>query len=296
MLCAATARAQEPPAPIIVHTATTAKLPEPVGEFTKNPPDITLIPQGEGARHGRVWVRIVGDGLLIAGEVDGGPPSFPQDKNEILAKDHVEVWLAASRDVDMPEVGWANYFGETTLPRGSDSCVDLPAGPQEQSDAEKKCRDWAERQFRYRRYLRRLFVRQWLVAPGFSIESFAVPAYSTLLKELAGEQEMYVNEGPRLLKPRGEVRAWISNEAPGYSFQILVPFSALPPLSSLKLSDLYLLVDVFGRALSGKEDGRLRNLFPCARLWRPQNLQCAAFGSASQLPFDSPQSSTAGAG
>ncbi len=255
LLIGGIARAQELAAPIIVRPASSGKLPAPVSEFTNIPPDIILIPDREGARQGRIWVRTEGEGLLIAGKVEGEPPDFPQAKNEMLLKDHVEIWLAGAPDVEMPQLGWADYFGGTYLPKGSRSCADFEWPPQEQSEAEKKCRDWADQQLNYRRYLKRLFVRQWLVAPGFYTESFATPAYRELLTKFGGAREIYVNDGPRLLEPRGQVRTWMFSDGSGYSFQIFVPFTALPPLSSLKISELYLLVDVFGPAPSGKKTG-----------------------------------------
>lgn len=254
LLLGGVARAQDVAPPIIVRPAATAKLPEPITDFTSIPPDINLIPQGEGARHGAVWVRTAGEGLLVAGKVDGGPPTFPKAKSEILSKDHVEIWLAGAPEVEMPQLGWTDYFGGTYLPKGTESCADIEWG-QDQSETEKKCRDWADRQLNYRKYLSRLFVRQWLVAPGLSSESFATPAYGEILKRFGGEQEVYVNDGPRLLEPRGEVRTWIFRDGSGYSFEIFVPFTALPPLSSLKLSELYLLVDVFGPPPSGRKTG-----------------------------------------
>lgn len=280
LLFGGTSRAQEPHTAIPVHSALTPKLPAPIGEFTSTPPEFTLIPHGKGARHGRAWVRTVGDGLLIAGKMEGGPPDFPGDKNEILLKDHVEIWLATSREVEMPEVGWANYFGETTLPKGSDSCAEWQPVLQGENDTRKNCRDWADRQLRYRRYLKRLFVRQWLVAPGVSIESFATPAYREILTRFGGEQEVYVNEGPRLLKPQGDVRTWITNDGSGYSFQIFVPFTALPPLSSLKLSELYLMVDVFGPAPTGKKTGAYSTSSPARAYGDPK--------SFTALRLDSP--------
>src|SRR5271168_1337894 len=256
LLFGATVRGQEPPAPIIVHaTPSGAKLPEPLGKFTDTKPDLTLIPRGEGARGGRVWLRTVGNGLLIAGKVDGGPADFPKDQPQVLAKDHIEIWLAASPEVAMPQVGWVNYMEQTLLPEGPDSCAELYAGEPQQDEREKRCRDWAARQLRYRGYLKRLFLRQWLVAPGSSIEAFATPAYNEILQNFGGDQEIYVNDGPRLLKPRGAIQQWISGEPDGYFFQILIPFTALPPFSSLQLSDLYLMVDVFSAAPSGKKTG-----------------------------------------
>lgn len=38
-----------------------------ISEYASAPPDIILSPQGEGARKGRLWIRNIGKGLLIAG-------------------------------------------------------------------------------------------------------------------------------------------------------------------------------------------------------------------------------------
>src|ERR1051326_5453758 len=95
-----------------------------ISEYTSTPPDIILSPQSEGARRGRLWIRDIGKGLLIAGDIEGGPPDFPHNKDSVLAKDHVEIWLTADVDPVLPPIGWGHQFGENTLPNGADSCAD----------------------------------------------------------------------------------------------------------------------------------------------------------------------------
>jgi len=57
--------------------------------------------------------------------VDGGPPDFPRNKNLILERDHVAIWLAGAKDPELPPIGWGNQFQEeVTLPTGADSCSD----------------------------------------------------------------------------------------------------------------------------------------------------------------------------
>src|SRR5260370_27221814 len=99
-----------------------------INEYASGPPEIVLTPQGEGARKGRLWIRNIGKGLLIAGDIEGGPPDFPRDKDSLLAKDHVEIWLTAGVDPVLPPIGWGHQFGENTLADGADSCADAPSG------------------------------------------------------------------------------------------------------------------------------------------------------------------------
>ncbi len=237
-----------------------------INEYTSAPPDIILTPQGEGARRGRVWIRNSGNGLLIVGDIEGGPPDFPRDRDSLLAKDHVEIWLTAGVDPVLPPIGWGHQFGENILPKGPDSCADDLEAPRDASpDAQRKCREWAVQQQKYRRYFQRLFLRQWLLAPEYAIESFAAPAYEEIASRFASKEEI-----PEVLKPRGNPKFWYSPSSKGYTFQVLIPYEIFPPLPSLDLRDLRLLVDVFDAAPAGKKMGAFSGSSP-ARVWaRPE--------------------------
>jgi hypothetical protein len=228
-------------------------LPTAVSNFTSEPPDIALVPRGEGARSGHLWVRTSHNGLYIAAKVDGGQPDFPHSKDQILSTDHVELWLAEAPDFDLPDIGWGNQFGEETLPKGEESCSDWAGQqvPSDRTETEKKCREWAETQIHYRPYFRRLFLRQWLMGPDFAVESFATPAYEEIQKRFSSLGDKV----PEFMEPRGKPRMFIFPEQAGYSFEIFVPFEAFPPLSSLRPSGLYGLVDVFNSAALGKKTG-----------------------------------------
>jgi hypothetical protein len=237
-----------------------------INEYTSTPPDIILTPQGEEARRGRLWIRNIGKGLLIAGDIEGGPPDFPRNKDSLLAKDHVEIWLTAGVDPVLPPIGWGHQFGENTLPEGPDSCADDLEAPRDSSpEAQRACREWATKQQKYRRYFQRLFLRQWLLAPDYAVESFAAPAYEEIASRFASKEEI-----PEVLKPRGTPKFWYSLSAKGYTFQALIPYEMFPPLPSLDLRDLRLLVDVFGAAPTGKKMGAFSGSSP-ARVWaRPE--------------------------
>ncbi|MDE3109920.1 MAG: hypothetical protein KGL02_08260, partial [Acidobacteriota bacterium] len=164
LFCAPLLCAQEP-AEISVPEFHSASFSGSVSAFAATPADIVLTGKQSGSRRGRLWIRNVGAGLLIAGEVQGGPPDFPRDQNSLFSKDHVEIWLAAGADPIFPPIGWGNQFGQTQLPNGAASCAN-PDSEQGSSmfeanspKARRECREWVARQETYRRYFRRLFLR-----------------------------------------------------------------------------------------------------------------------------------------
>lgn len=195
-------------APIIVRPIEFAEAlpgyPKSVGEFTKVAPDITLVPRGEGARHGQLWIRtaaIPGSyGLYIAGKVDGAQPDFLYTRDLIPSKDHIEIWLAGSRDVALPEIGWNQ---DVTLSKGAESCGDWAKDDRfdavEVVNRMKVCQEWAASQVRYRRYFKRLFVRQWLLAPREQIEVYATPAFDQIA-DWYSDRDDKLDE---IMKPRG---------------------------------------------------------------------------------------------
>ncbi len=225
-----------------------------VSIFHLGKPTFTLIPKEQGARTGKVWVRSGWDGICIQGEVNGAAPQWAAKPSGLLEKDHVEVWLATSPQVRMPLIGWGNQFGDAKL-KSADGCakaVDsfLGTGTVDTS----KCRKWYAKQLGYRAWLRRLFVRQWVIAGeyGGSVEEeYAEQAWQTL------KAEKFKVDLPVPLRPHEfdgvEASAGMAKE--GYVFQIFIPYSAFPAAPNLKLSDLWLMVDVFNPAPAGRKTG-----------------------------------------
>jgi hypothetical protein len=244
-----------------------------ISSYSSAAPQIVLTPKSKGARPGRVWIRNVGDGLLIVGDIQGGPADFPRDQNSLFSKDHVEIWLAAGVDPILPAIGWGNQFGQTQLPDGAASCSD-PDTEQGSSMFDTSspksllaCREWAAKQQTYRRYFQRLFMRQWILAPGYAVESFATPAFQQISSDFAGLYDGSIeDESPDALKPGGTPKSWFSKSPKGYTFQVLIPYSIFPPLPSLNVSDLRLLVDVFSAAPAGQKSGAYSSSSP-SRIW-----------------------------
>ena len=215
------------------------------------PATADLIPGGAGARGGHITITNTGQALRIEGELDGSTPDWPQNSSGILAKDHVEVWLAGPADVELPPIGWGHQFGAHEL-ASAQSCAEADQGRilPNPAESEKKCRDWYARQEKYRPLFSRLFVRQWLLAPGVAEEAFATPAYQLVAAKYAGKRLAE-------LEPRGAVNFHAETHPgkPGYTFQIDIPYSSFPPLNTLDLREVRLMVDVFSAAPAGKRDG-----------------------------------------
>ena len=300
LLVLAPAWAQVPgaqqPAPIVVRPAQFTGQLKSIEQFTSGPPDITLVPRGEGARRGRLWIRTASfypffgapTSLFIAGKVEGPPPDFPDSRDMVPAKDHIEIWLAASRDVELPDIGWDNQFGQVTLPKGAASCEDWAKneqpGPEAVSDRVKGCQEWAAEQVRYRQYFKRLFVRQWLLAPREQMELFATPAFEHIIDWYTGPNGSD-DDFHKTMKPQGSLNINVFREPSGYSFAVFIPFDAFPPLPTLDTSELYVLVDVFSAAPPGKKMGAYSTSSP-ARVWgKPSTFNILRLDPPFSLPL-----------
>jgi hypothetical protein len=238
------------------------------------PPTLTLAPHSAQAHPGSIWVRSSDDGLNIWGRVQANEEGFrwPAQKSEMLSSDHVEVWLATSSGVSMPAIGWGNQFGTIKL-ASLKNCADEN---DENGNIfnKKNCELWYGEQAQYRQSLQHLFARQWLVSGGLNpgvrfFEDFASSAYGELGANL------FPDSMPTVLRPKSEdgfmaeigtdVRVETSHDSAGnpysrghmtgYYFYFFIPYSAFPPTQQIKLTDLYLMVDVFSAAPDGHKMG-----------------------------------------
>lgn len=246
-------------------------------EIYATPPSLTLITHGPQAHPGKIWLRSSDDSLHVWGKVEADEKGFhwPQEKSEMLSGDHIEVWLATSPDVSMPPIGWGNQFGATELGSLKDCAEQADPHTGDPGSGAENCERWYNEQLQYRQYLRRLFARQWLIAGsdytgfGRSIEDFAATAYAGLSASLFPE------DLPKALEPKPDDGVTVEIAADrqpetrqnaagaaykyyrqtGYHFHFSIPYGAFPPTQQLKLSDLYLMVDVFSSASAGHKMG-----------------------------------------
>jgi len=224
-------------------------------------PTFQLLTQSPTARSGSIWISSSNAGLTIKGEVDGPDPNWPATPAEMLSKDHVEVWLAAEPKVDLPPIGWVDRFGPTNL----DTEKDCSSRLEEQPATQAGCKAWFKEQLKYRVQFQRLFARQWILAgdpaqtadsdSNHLIEVFA----NTAMREI--ETNSFPSQhSPAKLAPlvRDGVKMQVLSsrkDGQAYGFMITIPYSAFPPIPSLEIKDLWLMVDVFSAASEGKKMG-----------------------------------------
>ncbi|HJZ95878.1 MAG TPA: hypothetical protein VKE70_05195 [Candidatus Solibacter sp.] len=177
-----------------------------------------------GDRTGQVWFRQTRDGLLVFGRITGQPPQFAHKPAETNSAAYVGIWLSGGADVPMPEIAWGNQFGPQT-------CTDYK---QQNPDLAENCVNWEDWQREYRDLLRRLFVRHWQLAPGFTVETHATPAYHEMQKEY---------EAPAQLEPHGSPTIQTKSSY----FEVLVKWADFPPVSELSIWSLRVAVEYCDR-------------------------------------------------
>jgi hypothetical protein len=173
-------------------------------------------------------------GLVIAGRVEGPPPVFAKSAENMPNGDHVEIWVAIAEKVPLPPIGAHSSMDGATELRTPGDC--------QEDDA---CKTWFAAQVQHRGLLPRLFARQWQLAPGVVVETYAKPAFEGMRAE--------AREAYQYLSPGGLPKTWfIAKPSDGYSFETLIPWEALPPSDRLNLDRMRLMVDVFSPGNQGK--------------------------------------------
>lgn len=220
-----------------------------VSEWGGEAPTLPLLAKAPGARDGHVWVGQEASGLVVAGTVDGAPPRFARTPAEMANADHLELWVALVHPVPMPPVGWGNQFGPQTLASAAD-CDSQDAFANDPAAA-SECKSWFATQTRWRSKLIRQFARQWQLAPDTALEVWAQPALQAMSLQ---EREAAVPLPPAADTPAGGVRtAFAANPGGrGYSFEIRVPWAALPASGTLAIDRVRLMLDVFSPGSGGR--------------------------------------------
>jgi hypothetical protein len=206
-----------------------------VQEWIKQRSALKLFSKGAGSRPGKIWLAQSPRGLVIAGKVEGPPPVFAKSPEDMPNGDHVEIWVAIADKVALPSIGAYGMEG-----------AELHSVADCEHDINKEdCKTWFAHQEAHRRLLPRLFVRQWQLAPGVAVETYARSALEEMRKE-ARDRYQY-------LSPKGLPEIRFAAKLPkGYEFEALIPWEAMSPSDRLSLDQLRVMVDVFSRGGQGK--------------------------------------------
>jgi hypothetical protein len=170
---------------------------------------------------------------------------------EMANADHVELWVALVHPVPMPPIGWGNQFGPQQL--ASAEACDAEDAFAHDPRAAADCKSWYAAQIRWRTRLARQFARQWQLAPDVSLETWAQPALQAMNLQ---EREAAAPLPPPADVPAGGVQTAFTPAArgngAGYSFEIRLPWTALPASGALAIERVGLMVDVFSPGTGGR--------------------------------------------
>ena len=206
-----------------------------IEEWIELPHSLLLSDTDSKEREGIVWVGQSTTGIIIAGKVLGNPPQWTEGEN-------ISVWLSDREKVEMPPIGWGNQFGFIDLQTIND-CESKDSEDVSFRGTETECKGWFKQQEEYREPLKKLFTRHWQIAPNTVKEVYATLAFNAIDDSL--------KENFAILEPSQipEVRIQESNQPnKAYSFEILIPWEVFPPISSLRMQSISLLVDISNRA------------------------------------------------
>ncbi|MFO1152485.1 MAG: hypothetical protein U1E42_02305 [Rhodospirillales bacterium] len=238
-----------------------------VGEWLDKSPSL-LLPAAGPARSGRVWLAESADGLVVAGHLGGPPPQFPTNAAEINGSDHLRLVVSLVDGPPLPKIGWGEAAGPVELTTAAD-CASVESLADDEN-AIADCKTWFQEQVVYRQHFRRLFARRWRLAPGIAEEADATPALAALPAS--------AREALRLLAPRTTpVARFKAPTGSGYSFEILIPWDALPPSPALELSRLHLGLGAVSARFGGASPPPAPEMLP-ARLEPPRRWQLSRCG------------------
>ena len=145
------------------------------------------------------------------------------------------MWIAPDKLPAMPVPGWSNAMGSVKVTKRQD-CADYVKKWMPGKEAD--CDSWLRQVARHRSRTERLFARQYGLSPAVTVEAFAKPAWEQIVAN--GDPSPW-----KRIEPAGTPVFKAALTEGGYGFEALVPWEALPPISSLDLKDLRLMVDVF---------------------------------------------------
>ncbi|HKV10571.1 MAG TPA: ankyrin repeat domain-containing protein, partial [Thermoanaerobaculia bacterium] len=256
-----------------------------VGEWTGLPPSVALgrgdqVAGGSKVRNEadfgtRVWLAFGEEGLVVAGEVRDDAVLWPAGPGDLLASDHVEVWLAFP-GVGMPDLGFGSQWGWTDLP-GLKACAE--ADFISEDTVLEECEQWVGWQLERRRVLPRLFVRQFLIAPDQVTEAFWHEALSIL-----GEDDV----PPETKACCAGAVSRFQPAAGGYTFEALLPPGLWPATRQMPIQEVRLQIDFVDNDAGHEKQETFLSSSRERKFGRPETLNRARLAAPLAVESDPP--------
>lgn len=207
-----------------------------VGEWRARPID-RILPSVGRIPQALLWVGQVEEGIVVAAEIRAG---VEPDERATL-----RIGLRGGGEVELPPIGWGHQFGFVTLEEATD------CGAREFGEDEAACAAWFTRQQEFRAALTPLFEREWrlqLAAPDELTESHATDAFGRLPQPARAAVGALAPRG----RPQAKTRAIVGTEG-GVGVEVLIPWSAFPPVRAPLLEAVHLALDWVEPGSSGTD-------------------------------------------
>jgi hypothetical protein len=175
-----------------------------------------------------MWVGQVDEGIVVAAEIRSG---LVPDETATL-----RIGLRGSGELTFPPLGWGHQFGFNVL-HSEEDCARREMGDDDPS----ACEAWYTRQLDYRAALSPLFEREWRLRLLDAENVEEVAAGAAFARLPATVRDVI---GP--LAPRGSATAFtrpIAGTAGGVGVEVLIPWSAFPPVRAPDLAAVTLAFD-----------------------------------------------------
>lgn len=198
-------------------------------------------PKYQSGRDSTIWMGQIDNGLVLAGEVYGEDPQWPSGQFVPRTGEHLAVWISDGAYLELPPIGWGHQFGYEYL-NSEEDCEQLGSSRDVEKTRKQKdeCRQWFLEQAEYRKPFKKLFVRKYEATPNNVVENYATPVFDSLSDDMKDSLSLL---RPTEVLPQMKTQAGNSDNV-AYSFEFLIPWESLPPVSTLDVESFHILVHV----------------------------------------------------
>lgn len=202
-----------------------------IAEWEALAPSAPLFASGKPAdKRGRVWIAQSDAGIVVAG-------LMPQQKDSTTAKTHsvsLELAVASIKELTLPPISWSFRTPDPGYYRSAADCTQMTPSDAQYSISE--CKQWVNEQLKRRAQMSAAFIRQWVLSNAAAANSVFELPRSAELADFQPHAPVAIDFKQRQTSANSGVKE--------RSFELLIPWSALPATDQLRLEVVYLSIAV----------------------------------------------------
>ncbi len=177
-------------------------------------------------KRGRVWIAQSDAGIVVAG-------LMPQQKEPTTAKTHsvsLELAIASIKELTLPPISWSFRTPDPGYYRSAADCTQMTPSDAQYSISE--CKQWVNEQLKRRAQMSAAFIRQWVLSNAAAANSVFELPRSAELADFQPHTPVAI-----AFKQR---QTSASSRVTELSFELAIPWAALPATDHLRLSSVYI--------------------------------------------------------